>query len=122
MHEMAVTQSLLDTVLKHAAGRRVTEIYLRVGRLSSIVPESVEIYFDYLSRETPARQAHLHFEIAPAEITCQTCGQTVDIPDSDDPPPLIIQQAFGRGCGCGSHNLQVTGGVGFDLLRLEIEE
>ena len=54
MHEMAVTQAMLNMALEHAKGHRITDIYLQVGRMSAIVPESVEVFFDYLSKDTLA--------------------------------------------------------------------
>ena len=41
MHEMAVTQHLLNLALEHADGHQVTDIYLEVGRMSPVVPDSV---------------------------------------------------------------------------------
>ena len=32
MHEMSVTQGVLNMALEHAQGRRITDIYLQVGR------------------------------------------------------------------------------------------
>ncbi len=122
MHEMPVTQAMLNMALEHAAGQRITDIYLRVGKMSAIVPESVELYFDYLSKDTPAEGAKLHFEIAPMEMTCQDCGRQLDLRDwNDDAPPLIMQKAFARGCECGSKNLRVTGGMSFDMVSLETD-
>ncbi len=74
MHEMPVTQGILNLALEHAGGRRVTDIYLKVGRMSPIVPDSVDLFFDYLSKDTLAEGAKLHFDMEPVEMTCQTCG------------------------------------------------
>lgn len=122
MHEMSITQAMLDLALKHAQGQRITDIHLRVGRMSGIVPESVEFYFEYLSRDTLAEGATLHFETVPLGMTCVDCGRQADLSDwTDEPPRAIMIQALARGCECGSNNLRVTGGSGFDMVSLEVD-
>ncbi|MFN2111068.1 MAG: hydrogenase maturation nickel metallochaperone HypA [Anaerolineae bacterium] len=122
MHEMPVTQAFLDMALEHADGRRVTDIYLQVGRMSAIVPDTVEVFFEYLSKDTLAEGARLHFEILPVAMTCQDCGRQLDLSEwSDDAPHIIMQKAFVRGCECGSKNLRVTGGVTFGLVSIDVE-
>jgi hydrogenase nickel incorporation protein HypA/HybF len=113
---------MLDLALEHANGHRITDIYLRVGRMSLIVPESVEFYFEYLSQDTLAEGARLHFETIPLEMTCLDCGRQADLSDfTDEPPRATMIQALARGCQCGSKNLRVTGGTGFDMISLEVE-
>ena len=122
MHEMSITQAMLDMALEHAKGHRITDIYLQVGRASLIVPESVEFYFEYLSKGTLAEGARLHFETQPIEMTCVDCGRQADLTDlMDEQPRAIMVQALDRGCECGSKNLRVTGGTGFDMLSLGVE-
>ena len=123
MHEMPVTQSLLNMILERAQGRRVTDVYLQVGRMSSIVPDSVEVFFDYLSRDTLAEGAQLHFEILPLEMTCLDCGQPVVLDAwTEERPHVMMSKAFGQGCVCGSKNLRITGGVGFELVSFDVED
>jgi hydrogenase nickel incorporation protein HypA/HybF len=122
MHEMPVTQAMLDMALQHADGRRITDIYLQVGMMSAIVPESVEVFFDYLSQDTLAEGAALHFEREPIEMTCLDCGQQADLsPWEGEPPRTIMMEALHRGCQCGSNKLRVTGGVGFEMKSLNVE-
>jgi len=123
MHEMSVTQGVLNMALEHAQGRRITDIYLQVGRLSPVVPTSVELFFDYLSKGTLAEGARLHFEIAPIEMTCTECGRQADLSEwADLAPQLVMVKAFERGCACGSKRLKVTGGVAFGLVSLNVED
>ena len=122
MHEMSVTEAMLDMALEHAKGHRITDIYLQVGRMSLIVPESVEFYFEYLSKGTLAEGATLHFEIQPIEMTCMDCGRQADLTELvDEQPRAIMVEALARGCRCGSKNLRVTGGTGFDMVSLEVD-
>jgi len=122
MHEASITQAMLDLALEHAKSQHITDIYLRVGRMSFIVPESVEFYFEYLSRGTVAEGATLHFETAPLEMTCTDCGRQADLSEwADDLPRAMMVEALARGCECGSHNLRVTGGTDFHMVSLEVE-
>ena len=123
MHEEPYTQAMLDIALQSAGGQRIVEIRLAVGRFSAIVPASVAVFFDYLSRGTPAEGARLVFETVPVALTCSDCGQTtvLDIP-SDVPVRPALGVALGRGCPCGGKALKVTGGLGFDLIRLTVDE
>ena len=57
MHELAVTEGILALALEtaqRAGARRISGIDLVVGDVSSIVDDSVQFYFDVLSRNTPA--------------------------------------------------------------------
>ncbi len=77
MHELAVTQSLLDIALKHAKGAnavRITDLYLVIGRLSSIIDDSVQFYWDFVAEGTMAEGARLHFTRIPAKFRCNDCG------------------------------------------------
>ena len=122
MHEMPVTQAMLSMALDHANGRRVTDVYLQVGKMSAIVPDTVEVFFEYLSKGTLAEGAELHFEIVPMEMTCQDCGQQIDLSEwIESRPQTIMQRAFERGCVCGSKNLRVSQGVSFGLSSINVE-
>ena len=122
MHEMSVTQAMLDMALKYAEGQLISDIYLQVGRMSFIVPESVEFYFEYLSQDTVAEGATLHFEAVPLEMTCLDCGRQADLSEwTDEQSRVIMVQALARGCQCGSSNLRVTGGTGFEMVSLGVE-
>lgn len=123
MHEMPVTQGILNLALEAAAGRRITDIYLQVGRLAAIVPSSVEVFFDHLSKGTPAEGARLHFAMLPLEMSCLDCGRAADLSAwLDDRPQVIMARAIAQGCVCGSKRLRVTGGVSFGMTRIEVED
>ena len=123
MHEMSVTQALLDTVLKKAPPTAsISDIYLRTGDLSCVVPASLEVFYAHLSKGGRGQGARLHFEAIPLELTCRACGRRTAFPrQADERPNIIMRRAFGIGCACGSRDLKVTGGVGCELVRFEID-
>jgi Zn finger protein HypA/HybF involved in hydrogenase expression len=119
---MVVTQGMLKLASEHAGSARITDIYLQFGRMSFIVPESVDSYFRYLSKNTRAKGAQLHFEIVPIEMTCQDGDGLQNLKGwEDDRPNVVTQKAFARGCQCGSRILNVTGGLGFQLASISVE-
>ena len=52
MHELSLASAIVDTVERHAEGRPVRVIALRVGALRQVVPESPEFYLEILGRGT----------------------------------------------------------------------
>jgi hydrogenase nickel incorporation protein HypA/HybF len=77
MHELAVTESILDIAKRHAVkanAARVTSIHLVMGQLSSILDDSVQFYWDMISKETLCAGAQLNFTRIPAEFKCNACG------------------------------------------------
>jgi hydrogenase nickel incorporation protein HypA/HybF len=75
MHELAVTQGILDIALKNAGSRKIKQINLVIGQFSSMVDDSVQFYWDLISKNTAAQGATLNFERIPGEMTCRACGE-----------------------------------------------
>lgn len=77
MHELAVTESLLQVVLRHAnegGAGKVVSISVKIGGLSDLVNEWVQRYFDHLSRGTIAEGAQIKIERIPTTFRCDRCG------------------------------------------------
>lgn len=114
MHELAVTESILSISEKYARendASKVTGINLVIGRLSSIVDESVQFYWDIISKDSLCYQAVLNFERRPAILYCHNCGNEFEIPASLQPCP-----------SCGSPNIKVISGEEFYVDSIEIEK
>jgi hydrogenase nickel incorporation protein HypA/HybF len=114
MHEMAVTQSILDIALAHAAqngAARVTALNLVIGQLSSIVDDSVQFYWDIISRDTLCEGAVLHFQRLPARLACRDCECEYALSGELEACP-----------NCGSFRVRVIAGDEFRLESIEIEE
>jgi hydrogenase nickel incorporation protein HypA/HybF len=78
MHELAITEEILRIAVEHAeraSAKRITDISLVVGDLSSVVDDSVQFYFDFLNPGTLAEGAQLHFTRIKARLKCRKCGQ-----------------------------------------------
>ena len=113
MHELSVTESILEIALRHAgeAGAgRITDLHLVIGELSTIIDESVQFYWDFVSEGTAAAGATLHFRRVPAQLTCQSCGHSYS-PREALPCPA-----------CGSEDIRVVAGEEFFLEAIDVEQ
>jgi hydrogenase nickel incorporation protein HypA/HybF len=113
MHELAVTESLLEIALRHAetaGATRVTDLFLVVGQLSSIVDDSVSFYWDMISEGTIAEGAKMHFRRMKTEMQCQDCETKYSPTDRELACP-----------DCGSQKVRVVSGDAFYLEAIEVE-
>ena len=84
MHEYAVTKNIINMVVEEAqkaGGLKVIEIKLVIGDLSTILDESVQMYFDIISEGTLAHGAKLSFRRIKAEFNCKVCDSKFIKPD-----------------------------------------
>jgi hydrogenase nickel incorporation protein HypA/HybF len=113
MHELAVTENLLNIAMRHAtqAGAvRVTSLQLVIGQLSSIVDDSVQFYWDMFSVGTLCEGAQLRFERRPALLKCLDCDQTYTLCNELTDCPH-----------CHSVRLKIMSGEEFYLDSIEVE-
>ncbi len=113
MHELSVTQGMLDIVLKYAqqaGAQRITHINLLIGDLTSIVDDSVQFYFDIISRNTIAAGARLIFQRVPATFRCWDCAHTFTPAGRDFTCPH-----------CGGMRVEVIAGNEFRVESIEVE-
>jgi len=114
MHELSVTESILEIALRHAeasGAAQVTDIHLVIGQLATIVDDSVQFYWDMISQKTPAEHARLHFWRVPAELECQACGQRYGLADSDLACP-----------NCTSLSFHILTGEEFFMEAIDVED
>jgi len=112
MHELAVTESILE-IANQAAGEngasQVTDIFLTIGQLSSIVNDSVQFYWDHISAGTPSEGAVLHFQRVPARLRCKVCGKEYELNEELMPCP-----------SCGSIALEIMSGEEMLVDHIEV--
>ncbi len=86
MHELQVTERILEVALKHVEGQnvsRIVNIHLRIGDLSDLEEEWIQHYFDYLSKDTLAENAKLQIEKVPIVLECEDCGASFNVERRD---------------------------------------
>lgn len=111
MHELSLSSAIVNTVVKHAADRPVSVVYLRVGALRQVVPDTLDFYFEFVARGTVCEGARLEQELIEAALRCQECGHewAIEIP------------AF-RCPECGSSDVRVSSGDEFEVEAIDVEE
>ncbi|HZR50333.1 MAG TPA: hydrogenase/urease maturation nickel metallochaperone HypA [Streptosporangiaceae bacterium] len=105
MHEYGLCEGVLDAVLVRAAGRPVAGIRVRCGVRHAVDPPSMVQAFAMLAAGTAAADAVVTVVTVPATVTCRDCGAAGESTDLVPACP-----------GCGSVNVEMTGG---DELTLE---
>ena len=110
MHELSVSSAIVDTVVKHAAGRPVTVVTVRIGHLRQVVPDSLAFYFELVSRESLCEGARLEQEYVPALLRCAGCEREWDPED-----------AWFRCSGCGGAGAVIAGNE-LEVESIEVEE
>jgi hydrogenase nickel incorporation protein HypA/HybF len=117
MHELSVTEKILDIVLKHAGMnrvRKVVSITLIIGEMSDLENQWIQHYFDYLSKDTPAAGAVLKIEKVPIVLKCNSCGQTIEIRKDD------IGSTSCPGCGAAK-DFSIISGREYYIKEMEAE-
>lgn len=111
MHELAVTESIVDACCERAAGARVLRVTLEIGTLSCVMPEALRFCFQAAVPGTPLEDAELEIARMPGRSRCRTCGSEVTMMD------LLTT------CGCGSVDLErPRGGEELKIRSMEIQE
>ena len=113
MHELAVTQSILKIVLRHAeqaGAKRITGIHIVMGELSTNVDDSVQFYWDLIARDTIAEGAILNFRRVPAQLQCMACFEKYHPGQGE----LICPK-------CGSVGAKIISGEEFSVESIDVE-
>jgi hydrogenase nickel incorporation protein HypA/HybF len=111
VHELSLAGAIVNTTVKHAAGRKVSVVSMRIGRLRQVVPDTLEFYFAFVARDTICEGARLELEIVPAVLACAACERewTVEFPDFRCP-------------GCLQGGVDVISGNEFEVESIDVEE
>ncbi|HEV7419649.1 MAG TPA: hydrogenase maturation nickel metallochaperone HypA [Mycobacterium sp.] len=108
MHEMALTQSVVEAVCEHAAGRRVSSVRLEIGALCAVVPDAMTFCFELATEDTVAAGARLDLDVTPGIARCRSCDAEFELRD------LFLL------CPCGSADIEVLAGRDLRILSMEV--
>ena len=113
MHELAITQSMLDLVLEQAEkaeAKSVGKINLVIGEMTGVVEQCVQFYFDFISEGTPAEGAALSFTMVPTTARCRRCHKNFELREFDWTCPY-----------CQSNNIEIVAGKELFVESIEVE-
>ena len=108
MHELAITEGLVEAVAERLPGRRVTRVRLEIGALSGVAPDSVRFCFDLVTEGTNLEGATLEIAQPPAVCHCRVCGSEFEPAD-----PIAI-------CPCGSAEVTVLAGQHLKITSVQV--
>lgn len=114
MHELPITQNILQIALQYGVqseASRITDLYLVIGQLSSVIDESIQFYWPIISKDTLAENARLHFKRIPARLECTQCGTVYGLEDGQ----LTTCPE------CDSSQIKIIAGQEFQLESIAIE-
>ncbi|HEY3494098.1 MAG TPA: hydrogenase maturation nickel metallochaperone HypA [Polyangiaceae bacterium] len=108
MHELALTQDLVELIGERCAGRRVTRVILEVGKLAAVVPDAFRFCFELCVSGTVAEGAQLEILETAGRGRCRVCGATMAV------------ESYLDACGCGASNLELLAGAELKLKAVEL--
>jgi hydrogenase nickel incorporation protein HypA/HybF len=111
MHEMSITQGIIDLCLKHAVGRQIHSVDIEIGELSSVVAEAIEFCFEACSRDTLLEGARLNIIHIPGAGLCQECGSET-----------ALKELFGSCQHCGSDRVTIVSGEELRVREIEVDD
>ncbi len=114
MHELAIAESVVETVLARTGERPVRTVRLRIGHLAGVVLTAFEFSFELATAGTPLEGATLEIDQPAGVLHCRGCGEDQARDD------LIML------CECGSADVEVLSGrelqiVSVDLFDLAVD-
>ena len=111
MHELSIAGALVEIAERHARGRRVLKVEVKVGHLRQVVPSALEFAFELVAKGTTLEGAELEMSVVPAAGTCRGCGADTPLPDF----PLHCES-------CGGFDVEITRGEELLVDSLELED
>lgn len=113
MHELSVTQGILNIVIDQAKKhevKKISKIRIKMGVLSDLLPESINYYFSIISKDSIAEGSVIEVEKLPLKVCCKDCGHVSE----------IDIKKF-RCLSCSGQNLKIIQGNEFYIDSLEVE-
>jgi hydrogenase nickel incorporation protein HypA/HybF len=81
MHELALTQHIVDLVVGRARRegvRAISRVTIEVGMAAGVEPDALRFCFDLVTADTLARGAELAIETIALQARCRTCAWTFE--------------------------------------------
>ena len=111
MHELSIAEAVAAVAERHAGGRRVSRVELKVGHLRQVVPAALEFNWALVGEGTVLAGAELAIEQVPARLRCRRCDEETEL------------AAFPLACGgCGGREVRVVAGEELLVVAIEVEE
>jgi hydrogenase nickel incorporation protein HypA/HybF len=113
MHELSLTQSLVEIATEHArraGATAIRSITIEVGDLSGALPEALEFAFDVCRTGTLAAAATLNIRRVAGRGLCRECTADAEVAQLTAVCPA-----------CGALAFELVAGLELRVLELEID-
>jgi hydrogenase nickel incorporation protein HypA/HybF len=110
VHEYSIAVDVVQTAVRHAGGRRVVVVSMRVGALRQVVPGTLAAAFELAAHGTLCEGALLEQELVGCQLRCPPCAVE-----------WTALEPFFRCLRCGSPAV-VVGGNELQVESIEVEE
>jgi hydrogenase nickel incorporation protein HypA/HybF len=114
VHELAVTQSIVDSVTEEMDRRgleRVQAVHLKLGRMTTFVPDCIKFYYEALTVDTPLEGSDIIVDEIDVTGRCGNCGLEIEFEE----PFFICPE-------CGSVDIDVITGREILVDCLEVPD
>jgi hydrogenase nickel incorporation protein HypA/HybF len=108
VHELSITQSVVDTISERIDAERISGVRLEIGPLSGVLADAVRFCFDVVCAGTRLEGAWLEIVEPTAKALCRECGTEFE-PDG----PIVL-------CECGSADVTVLVGRELRITAVEV--
>jgi hydrogenase nickel incorporation protein HypA/HybF len=108
MHELAITESIVETVSGRMPAVKISCVRLEIGALSGVVADSVRFCFELVTEGTNLEGARLEISEPAARCRCGSCGSEFE---PDGPIPL---------CPCGGSQITVLSGRELQITSVQV--
>lgn len=113
MHELSLTQNIVELAVEHARRENATAILsltVEIGALSGVMADAVAFAFDICSQNTLAQGARLEIRHIPGRGRCLSCHEQTEMETLSYVCPL-----------CGSLALETLQGQEMKFIEMEID-
>ncbi len=108
MHELAITECVVEAVTARLPDAKITCVHLEIGALSGVVADSVRFCFDLVTEGTNLQGARLEITENSGRCRCRICG--------------IEFEADGQFalCPCGSVEVAIIAGQELQIKSVQV--
>lgn len=108
MHELAIAESVVSSVLERTEEHHVSVVRLRIGRLAGVVPDALMFCFELATAGTPLEGATLEIDHVDGRAQCRSCGDEFGLVDA-----FLL-------CECGSADVLLLSGSELSVTSVEV--
>lgn len=109
MHELALCESIADTVRCHADDREVRRVYVTIGHLRQVVPATLQFCWEVVVAGSSLDACDLVIDEVPAVVSCTDCGASSTLTR-----PIL------RCASCGGSHVVLTSGEEFLVESIDL--